>query len=674
MARPELRFAVLSDVGRKRKANEDSNLVIEDAGIFIVADGMGGVEGGAVASQQTVKIVAERFGADPQSLSFADKIKTLRTSLKEANRWIQAWAASRGNKGSGTTFVGLVLDFAARGRSMFLHAGDSRGYRYRGGTLTQITRDHSVANAFGAYNEKVPAMFKNVIVNAIGTQETFTLEETPVSIEVGDILLLCSDGLSGMVPDAAIAEIIKTHAATDLNAAATALIKAANDAGGVDNVTAVLVQIVTPLNAETETEGPATDTHDSLPGAGSKPPEPMHTPANDAPSTDDSEMIASTPAKSGSASAAKPASKSPTALILAIVLSAALAGIAWVVMQKKDSPAYEQAPDAATSVPAEAATPAPAETDAPAEAVAAKAEYEPPSAVRTLSSDEIKSLLASHLETGRLGELDARLRKDSGGAMDQLRAMRDENEVFTAWFSEWSRRSQAPETVDADAKAYLDTLSNIAAILGMPPFTDSDLDWTSDAAGRANVYCRMLHKQQLRFVEATTAAMDRMQEELNVLGDHADVAMKILGVTEGQKSLTECTAEITSSLADFRRWIDRSKARPMMTDELERVALPYATTLQEQMDLFRTELWARVQAISPESLRPWLPSNEVPTVLEIKRRNLASVAAGDAPPWADKTFRDRLRIVLTYLGTAYNYAQQSAPPATVAAPDAETAP
>ncbi len=671
MARPELRFAVLTDVGRKRKANEDSNLVIPDAGVFIVADGMGGIEGGAVASQQTVKIVAEKLGSDVRSLSFAEKVKTIRTALKDANRWIQQWAASRGSKGSGTTFVGLVLDFAARGRSVFLHAGDSRGYRYRGGTLQQITRDHSVASAFGAYNEKVPAMFKNVIVNAIGTQETFKLEETPVAIEVGDILLLCSDGLTGMVPDARIAQLIASHDG-DLDTAATTLIKTANEAGGVDNITAVLVQVVSPLNAETDTEAPATDTHGSLPGADREMPVAAagsgFAAAGDAPSTDDSEMIGSSFVGRG-----KPAGagRSPLFKSIGIVAAVAILGViaAYVSLHRKqvDAPA----PEPAVTEPVAVAAQPVIREDATTTATLPEEDFKPDAAPRALTPDELKTLLAMHLDSGRLGELDDRLKKDPAGAMDQLKAMREESDLFTAWSSEWSRRVHSPGTVEADAKEYLGTLSGIAAILGIPPFSDSDLDWPTDAAGRANVYCRMLYKQQKRFVESATSAMDIAREQMNVLGATPDVVTKMLGATPGQKGLPEIAAELAATLADFRRWIERSKARPMMAGDLERVVMPYAASLQEQADSFRTELWARMRAISPETLREVLPSAEIPTVLEIKRRTLSAVAEGEMPPWGDKAFLTRVKILLEYLASAHSYANQAAPPAVTPAAEAQ---
>jgi PPM family protein phosphatase len=244
-----------SDVGRKRNHNEDAFLLLPEEQLYCVADGMGGHACGEVAARIAVEEMAEFFrltGRDddatwpfkPEPVRAPDENRLL-TGVKLANLRIHERAADQRLHGMGTTLV--AASFPRDGRAVILgHVGDSRAYLVRGGAIRQLTEDHSLLNDFKKTRALTPEEIqafphKNVIVRALGMKELVEVDVNREELQDGDVVLLCSDGLSGMVPDARIAEIVRaTHG--DLRRAAAALVAAANDAGGADNVTCVLVQ------------------------------------------------------------------------------------------------------------------------------------------------------------------------------------------------------------------------------------------------------------------------------------------------------------------------------------------------------------------------------------------------------------------------------------------------
>jgi serine/threonine protein phosphatase PrpC len=217
---------------------------------------MGGHASGEVAARIAVEEMAEFYRltgrdddatwpiAEDRRLGYAEN--RLVTAMKVANQRIQERACTDERlSGMGTTLV--CASYASDGRSALVgHVGDSRAYLYRRGALSQLTRDHSLLNDVLRARQLTPEEIenfphKNVIVRALGMREPLEVELTPVSLEEGDALLLCCDGLYGMLPDARIAEIVR-GSPRDLQRAAQALVDAANAAGGMDNVTCVLAQ------------------------------------------------------------------------------------------------------------------------------------------------------------------------------------------------------------------------------------------------------------------------------------------------------------------------------------------------------------------------------------------------------------------------------------------------
>lgn len=243
---PHIKYAGLSDVGRKRKNNEDSYGLFPEIGVFCVADGMGGGDDGEVASAATVRAVEMFAKANPlppkAGFSKDSMVAGLRGAVNSASSWILKRAQEKGLKGCGSTFVGVLFDPCCPDTAIALHAGDSRLYRVRGRSIQQITKDHSAAELIGAKDEnEINPMFRGMILRAVGIQKSVEVDATPFQVKQGDRIIICSDGLSKMISDRQIVSIVKESDAVET--AVKALVAAANEAGGFDNVTAVVVEV-----------------------------------------------------------------------------------------------------------------------------------------------------------------------------------------------------------------------------------------------------------------------------------------------------------------------------------------------------------------------------------------------------------------------------------------------
>jgi len=255
---PDNQFKVESTgfthVGLKRTLNEDSFAVAGNENLFIVADGMGGHNSGEIASKVAIESVTNFFRATsldeeltwPYNLDAGMSMaeNRLMVSIKLGNARI--YEISRKNlnfQGMGTTVVAAYFE---KNTLYIGHVGDSRGYRFREGALTQLTEDHSLLNQALKYrqmSEEEIAKFpqKNVIVRAMGIKPDVEVDLLRHRVQKGDVYLLCSDGLSGMVTDREMQEVLANT--RDLKLACNLLIQKANAHGGNDNITVVLVRI-----------------------------------------------------------------------------------------------------------------------------------------------------------------------------------------------------------------------------------------------------------------------------------------------------------------------------------------------------------------------------------------------------------------------------------------------
>lgn len=250
----KIAFAGKTDRGVVRDHNEDALAFDEDMGLAIVADGMGGYRAGEVASAIAVKSVIEwaqqhlaavRGGPEDLETGFTPETMLLQDAIRHANHVIfRASQTQPQCAGMGTTVVACLFH---DDRVSIAHVGDSRLYRLRAGQMEQVTTDHSllaelVARGFYTPEEARQSLNKNLVTRALGIEKgvEVTLAEEPVL--PGDIYLLCSDGLSDMVEDSDIGLTISNFGA-NLHAATEQLVQHANDNGGRDNVTALLVQV-----------------------------------------------------------------------------------------------------------------------------------------------------------------------------------------------------------------------------------------------------------------------------------------------------------------------------------------------------------------------------------------------------------------------------------------------
>jgi protein phosphatase len=242
-------FAAHTDIGRKRQRNEDAILALPEYGVFCVADGMGGIQGGEMASRAVVDALRQTLvRRDDRDATLESTRAQITRAIEEAGRAIRREAAERGFRGAGTTAVVLALDARDPARAAAFHAGDSRLYRFRGGILDQITRDHSFAAAVGYRDpSSLPSLFRNLVTRAIGLDDFVELEETSFEIQPRDLLLLCSDGLTNMLPDNRLAAILSAQPPDSLAGLPQVLVDQANQAGGVDNISVIAVRAGLPI-------------------------------------------------------------------------------------------------------------------------------------------------------------------------------------------------------------------------------------------------------------------------------------------------------------------------------------------------------------------------------------------------------------------------------------------
>lgn len=252
----DLRYvaAAKTDIGQKRQGNEDRFCLDPALGLYVVADGMGGHAAGEVASRLAVETIQEWMGkylsgADaaivgPAAAAGSAEANFLLNSIRLANRIIFDSAKERREyAGMGTTVVAVL---ARDDRFVLAHVGDSRIYRIRRDHIAQVSRDHSfvqqqVDNGMMSEAEAHQSQYRHMITRALGLKENVDVDLTEQPARPGDVLLLCSDGLSDLLDDEEMLAAVRDHA-DDLNQACQALVDRANSKGGDDNITVLVVR------------------------------------------------------------------------------------------------------------------------------------------------------------------------------------------------------------------------------------------------------------------------------------------------------------------------------------------------------------------------------------------------------------------------------------------------
>jgi len=247
-------FKAISDVGRKRTANEDNYLADGDLKLFVVADGMGGHAAGEVASKIAVESIQDfiRFTSNDKEITWPYEFdetlsmagNRLKCAIQTAHAKVLETTSQRKEfQGMATTVVGILVE---NSKAEVAHVGDSRAYMIRDGKLIQLTSDHSWVNEqlrTGAITSAQARNhpYRNIVTRALGGPNPVDVDVSEEAMREGDIILLCSDGLNTMITDEEILEIVSRNL-EDLDKACQDLITTANQHGGEDNVTAILVK------------------------------------------------------------------------------------------------------------------------------------------------------------------------------------------------------------------------------------------------------------------------------------------------------------------------------------------------------------------------------------------------------------------------------------------------
>jgi PPM family protein phosphatase len=326
----------LTDVGRQRNANEDALFASADGGLFAVADGMGGARAGEVAAKAAVDELA--------GLAEREQVqeRELAAVVEEANRRIHE--LSQGDEslaGMGTTMTTLAV---GEGDVAIAHVGDSRAYRLRDGELERLTHDHSLVDEMVRAGRLTPEEAevhpqRSIITRALGPEPQVEVERMTYPARSGDVYLICSDGLTTMVPEDAAAAILRGR--SSLRQAGEELVKAANQNGGRDNITVVLFRLAQEGEAEGEADDQATmvagqadslrteDVHAAVAAAAEREPEQ----ASDATMVFDEEQkrqVRESAARPPARGRRRPALRRwVTAVVVALVVAAVLVGF-WV--------------------------------------------------------------------------------------------------------------------------------------------------------------------------------------------------------------------------------------------------------------------------------------------------------------------------------------------------------
>ncbi len=251
---PKIEIGATTHVGRVRESNEDHFRVVPELQLMLVSDGMGGEASGEVASELAVETIVEHCTEPPglnasspantQRAEFSERTNCLLTAVQSANRRIHVASLEDPEKhGMGATVVAAWLEGL---RLSLVHVGDSRAYLYRSGSLERLTYDHTLVAEQVRIGILTPqqadtSAWQSVLIRALGTNEQVDLDVEERQLLPGDVLLLCSDGLTRMVRDPEIGNVLAS--ASSAQAAAERLVTLANQSGGEDNVTVVVMRI-----------------------------------------------------------------------------------------------------------------------------------------------------------------------------------------------------------------------------------------------------------------------------------------------------------------------------------------------------------------------------------------------------------------------------------------------
>ena len=228
----------ITDVGKKRDNNEDALLVLDKIGCYVVSDGMGGGSAGEIASSTVVTYIRNALSAAPMLPE--TRRERFSEAVYSAHRDILSYANKKNYSSMGATLAAMLLNPWEPDRADIYHAGDSRIYRLRKKNLQCLTSDHTVGNASGLSEQLLPSGMSGLLSNAVGISNGFFITNTQIDRHPGDIFLICSDGLYRQIPDNQI--ISGLTGTNDFKTLLTSWVEQANEAGGIDNFTGILIR------------------------------------------------------------------------------------------------------------------------------------------------------------------------------------------------------------------------------------------------------------------------------------------------------------------------------------------------------------------------------------------------------------------------------------------------
>ena len=230
--------ASITDVGKQRENNEDALLVLDKLGCYVISDGMGGGAAGEIASSTVVTYIRNAMTAAP--ILPEARRECFSEAVYAAHKDIIAYAGKKNYSSMGATLAAVLLNPWDPDKADLYHAGDSRIYRLRKKRLQCLTTDHTVGNASGLPENQMPPGMSGLLSNAVGISNGFFISDTQTDLCAGDIFLICSDGLYRQIPnDRIIADLSRS---SDLKQVLNSWVEQANDAGGIDNFSGILIR------------------------------------------------------------------------------------------------------------------------------------------------------------------------------------------------------------------------------------------------------------------------------------------------------------------------------------------------------------------------------------------------------------------------------------------------
>lgn len=659
MSFAHLDSAEATDVGRKRQSNEDAVLRLPDNGVFCVADGMGGFEHGEMASRAVTDALIEalsgRHRPDVETVSGLDRtIHLVNEAALNANHLIREYCDEHNATGSGSTMVVLAFAPDDPRRAAVLHAGDSRAYRMRGASLDRLTKDHSLAAAAGVEDTRnLNRMFSAMITRAIGVGKDVSLETNVVDVEADDLFMLCSDGLTSAIDSPSLLDIFVRNRGNGLDSLARALVDAANEAGGPDNISVVLIRVRAlpgsptspePDTAEREGEMPSPSGEDLTPDEAhsDEPPaaplpdtdEPRRSDSDQPLSTSDLECVTpsagSTPdpdpqppmsPRSAISGPDYPRSRGKKQMIVAIAIVAAVAATVIAVLWPRIPAAREQT-EGSAPVDVEALP------DPVTELLIDQAEHldleeydyqpsDPPESEPVLSEAEIENMrkmlptkIDATLLTGEWGHLEGQIRKWSD-LIDNYLGDTGKETVYTRWLTLWQKaRDQSINPIESHL-TLKEAVFEVCLKAGFAlPVEFVDVSWDGDSETVADTYCRAVFGMQKHLIDNVRNLVSTLQTELATARTDPNAAFSDLWFFVADRDLQSLEAcksgfkSITNGLNRLQMWADACGENPVPIASIRMVPSTAIPRILQAVDRHRRLLLRQMEQV-PAAVTKW---------------------------------------------------------------------